>query len=73
MTAIVAIATALLVIIPFFTPSFEAKKLEAALIATKAAHNDLKTELAALKNELLESQRTISTLKNQVEKHNTSQ
>ncbi|WP_293005211.1 hypothetical protein [Nitrosomonas sp.] len=73
LTAIVAIATALLVIVPFFTPSFEAKKLEAALIATKAAHNDLKTELAALKNELLESQRTISTLKNQVEKHNTSQ
>ncbi len=73
LTAIVAIATALLVIVPFFTPSFEAKKLEAALIATKAAHNDLKTELAALKNELLESQRTISTLNNQVEKHNTSQ
>lgn len=73
LTAIVAIATALLVIVPFFTPSFEAKKLEAALIATRAAHNDLKTELAALKNELLESQRTISTLKNQVEKHNTSQ
>ncbi|WP_295625824.1 hypothetical protein [uncultured Nitrosomonas sp.] len=73
LTAIVAIATALLVIVPFFTPSFETKKLEAALIATKATHNELKTELAALKNELLESQRNISVLKNQVEKYNTSQ
>ncbi len=73
LTAIVAIATALLVIVPFFTPSFETKKLEAALIATKATHNELKTELAALKNELLESQRNISALKNQVEKYNTSQ
>lgn len=63
LTAIVAIATALLVIVPFFVPSFEAKKLEAALIATNTAHNNLKNELATLKNELLESQQAISILK----------
>ena len=63
LTAIVAIATALLVMVPFFTPSFEARRLE-------TAHNDLKAELTALKNELLESQQVISTLKNQIKKHN---
>ena len=69
LTAIVAIATALLVIVPFFAPSFETRKLETELIATKTAYNDLKIELAALKNQLLESQQTMLILKNQIEKH----
>lgn len=69
LTAIVAIATALLVIVPFFTPSFEAQKLETELSATKTAYNDLKIEIETLKNQLLESQQTMLILRNQIEKN----
>jgi len=70
LTAVVAIATVLLVVAPFFTSSLEAKKLESEIVRIETVNNGLKIEIEALKRELLVSKQAFSALENQVENHN---
>ena len=67
LTGVVAIATALLVAIPFIAPSLEAQKLESKIVDTQAACNGLQIESAALKREVLELKQALSVLSGQVE------
>jgi len=66
-TAVVAVATALLVCIPFFTPSLEAKNLESQIADVQAAYKRLQTENIALENEVVELKQALSVLNNQVQ------
>lgn len=68
LTAIVATATALLVAVPFITPSLEAKKLESRIDKMQAIQNGMKDELNALKREILELNQTLLDLNNYIQK-----
>lgn len=66
LTAVVAIATVLLVAVPFIAPSLEAQKLESKIVDVQTAYNGLQSENAALKREVQELKRALSTLNGQV-------
>ncbi|MDO8358108.1 MAG: hypothetical protein Q7U76_17155 [Nitrospirota bacterium] len=67
LTAVVAIATVLLVAVPFIAPSLEAQKLESKIADTQAAYNGLQVESTALKREVLELKQALSVLNGQVQ------
>lgn len=69
LTAVVAIATALLVVAPFIAPSLEAEKMESKIAETQAVYQGMQLEVIALKNEVLELKQALSVLNNQVQKH----
>lgn len=69
LTAVVAIATALLVVVPFIASSLEAEKMESKIAETQAAHEGMQLEVMALKNEVLELKQALSVLNNQMQKH----
>jgi Tfp pilus assembly protein FimT len=64
LTGIVAIATVLLVAVPFITPSLESQRLESSIANTQAA---LQAEKGALKREVQELKQALSVLNNQVQ------
>lgn len=69
LTAVVAIATALLVVVPFIASSFETEKMESKIAEIQAVHEDTQLEVIALKNEVLELKQALSVLNNQMQKH----
>lgn len=66
LTSVVAVATALLVAVPFFAPSLEYQRLESKIENSQAAYNNLQTENLSLKNEVQELRQAFSALNNQV-------
>jgi len=69
LTAVVAIATALLVVVPFIASSLEAEKMESKIAETQAVHEGMQLEVMALKNEVLELKQALSVLNDQMQKH----
>lgn len=69
LTAVVAIATALLVVVPFIASSLEAEKMESKIAEVQAVYEGMQLEVIALKNEVLELKQALSVLNNQVQKH----
>lgn len=69
LTAVVAIATALLVVVPFIASSLEAEKMESKIAETQAVHESMQHEVIALKNEMLELKQALSVLNDQIQKH----
>lgn len=67
LTGIVAIATVLLVGVPFITPSLESQRLESKIADAQTAYNGLQIENTALKREVLELRQALSALNNQVQ------
>ncbi len=67
LTAVVAIATVLLVLVPFIVPSFEAQKLESKIVDVQAAYSGLQSENAALKSEVQELKQALSALNNKAQ------
>lgn len=66
LTGVVAIATALLVAVPFFAPSLEYQRLESKIENSQAAYNNLQAENLSLKDEVQELRQALSALNNQV-------
>ncbi|PXW87673.1 hypothetical protein C8R34_11089 [Nitrosomonas sp. Nm84] len=69
LTAVVAIATALLVVVPFIASSLEDEKMESKIAETQAVHESMQLEVVALKSEVLELKQALSVLNNQMQKH----
>lgn len=69
LTAVVAIATALLVVAPFIASSLEAEKMESKIAETQAVREGMQLEVIVLKNEVLELKQALSVLNNQMQKH----
>lgn len=69
LTAVVAIATALLVVAPFIASSLEAEKMESKIAETQAVHEGMQLEVIVLKNEVLELKQALSVLNTQMQKH----
>jgi hypothetical protein len=65
LTGIAAFATAVLVFVPFFTPSLEAQRLDIKVGSMQKAINDLKAESELLKQQVQQLKHAISALSNQ--------
>lgn len=65
LTGVAAIATAVLVFVPFVVPSLEAQRLEAKVDSTQTAMNGLKAEGQLLKQEIQELRGLLTTLSEQ--------
>ena len=65
LTGVAAIATAVLVFVPFVVPSLEAQRLEAKVGSTQTAMNGLKAESQLLKKEVQELRYLLITLSKQ--------
>ena len=67
LTCIVAIATVLLVGVPFITPSLESQRLGSKIVNAQVTHNSLQEENSALKRELEELKQGLTALNKQVQ------
>lgn len=65
LTGVAAIATAVLVFVPFVVPSLEAQRLEAKVVSTQTAMSGLKAESQLLKQEVQELRDLLTTLRKQ--------
>lgn len=66
LTGVVAIATVLLVAVPFLAPSLEYTRLESKIEKTETAYNQLQGENLSLKSEVQELRQSLSELNNEV-------
>ena len=66
LTGVVAIATVLLVAVPFLAPSLEYTRLESKIENTETAYNQLQGENLSLKSEVQELRQSLSELNNEV-------
>lgn len=67
LTGVLAIATVLLVAVPFITPSIESQRLESKIDNNHSSYKNLQAENGALKRELLELKQSLAVLNNQVQ------
>ena len=68
LTAIVAIATVLLIGVPFLVPSFEAQKLDAKIDTFQSVQSKLQAENITLKRQLQDQKQDLSILQEQIQK-----
>lgn len=67
LTGVVAVATVLLVVVPFFAPSLEYERLESKIENAQTRYDNLQAENNSLKGEVQELRQSLSELNNQVE------